>query len=311
MSARRLLVFGTAILAVAAIGPQISQATLKIAEAPVQMVITALPAHGNGPVERLTPGDISVLQGDTRGEVLSLQPLTGVMAAEQLVVLLDDSSQSASLSVHFNELRPFLEKLPATTEVAVGYMRNGTVLYVQPFTKDHDAAANSLRLPLGVPGVNGSPYFSLSDLLGHWPSKNPAQRRDVLMLTDGVDRYFGTSIIDDPYVDAAIRDAAKQKVAVYPIYLFGAGGYGRGLYTRTFAQSRLLLLAQQTGGYAYFEDFTNPVTIAPFLSDFDHRMANQYLISVAGLHGKGLQTVKVVSERPDVKITAAERVYLP
>lgn len=311
MNVHRLLFLGMVAVAQVAIAPAFAGSTLSIAPAPVQMAITALPAAGKGPIEPLTPSALTVLQGDTRAQVTSVERLTGPMAGAQLVILLDDSSGSASLTLHFSELRSFLKGLPATTEVAVGYMRNGMGPLVQPFTFNHEAAANALHVPLSVPGLNGSPYFALSDLIQHWPSAKPTPRRVVLMLTDGVDRYFDNSTIDDPYVDAAARDAVKQDVAVYSIYLRGAGRYGRGLYTTDFAQSRLSMLAGQTGGYAYFEDFTNPVTIAPFLSDFENRLANQYRITVAGLHGKGLQTVKVRSELPSVKITAPERVYLP
>ncbi len=311
MNVHRLLVLGTAALVPIAIDPEFAAATLNVAPAPVQMVITALPAHGKSPVEPLTPSALAVLQGDTRTQVTSVEPLTGDRSDMQMVILLDDSTRSASLTLHFSALRSFLKGLPPTAEVAVGYMRNGMGPLVQPFTLNHEAAANSLHVPLSVPGSNGSPYFALSELVQHWPSKKPAPRRVVLMLTDGVDRYFDNSMIDDPYVDAAILDAAKQGVAVYAIYLRGAGGGGQGAWTMDFAQSRLSIMAEQTGGYAYFEDFTDPVTIAPFLGDLQARLSNQYRITVAGLHGRGLQAVKVRSELPGVKITAPERVYLP
>lgn len=311
MLLHRLWVFGTALLALECLGPPLRAATLNLAERPTQLVITALPAQGGGAVEALTPSSLAVTQGDTQAQVVSVQPLTGETADLQLFVLLDDSSRSSALGLHFSELRKFFEALPPTTQIAVGYMRNGTFITVEPFTSKHAAAANSLRLPLDAPGINGNPYFALSSLVKHWPSTEQVTRRAVLMLTDGVDRYFGTPSIDDPYVDTAIRDAAKQEIAVYSIYLRGAGRYGRGLYTTDFAQSRLLQVAEQTGGYAYFEGLTNPVTVAPFLSDLQLRLASQYRITVTGLQGTGLQSINVRSVVPDIKVTAPERVYLP
>jgi hypothetical protein len=203
-----------------------------------------------------------------------------------------------------------LASLPASTQVAIGYMRNGTAAISQPFTVDHGKAVRALRLPLGVPGENGSPYFALSDLVQHWPSKEPANRRAVLMLTDGVDRYYDAAIVDDPYVDTAIRDALKQGVMVYSIYLRGAGQYARSGRATNFAQSRLLEVSEQTGGYAYFEGFTDPVTIAPFLKDLQDRLDHQYKAAIEVTSEKGVQPVKVHSEMLGLKIDAPTRIYV-
>jgi hypothetical protein len=127
---------------------------------------------------------------------------------------------------------------------------------------------------MAIPGVNGSPYFALSDLVKHWPSKQANRRRAVLMLTDGVDRYFGSATRDDPYVDAATKDALKKSVMVYSIYLQGAGLSGRNGWLTNVAQSRLMEVSQETGGYAYFQGFTDPVTISPFLNDLQDRLEN-------------------------------------
>ncbi len=288
--------------------------------APTQFVITVLSAHGGSPPERLSPRDFTVVEGKTPLPVSSLEPLAGDLGAMQLFILLDDSSPSSTLALHFGALRTFLKALPPSTQVAIGYMRNGTAPLVQPFTADHEAAASSLRLPLSAPGLNASPYFALSDLIEHWPASKesarngavePTPRRAVLMLTDGVDRYFGTSEEDDPYADAAIRTAQKQGVLVYSIYLRDSGAYDRNAWVTNFAQSRLDQLTRETGGYAYFQDFTNPVTIAPFLYDLADRLDNQYRLTLAGVTGRGLHDVKVRSVPAGIKVSAPSRVYVP
>ena len=227
------------------------------------MVVTVRAASGGSRLESLEVGDVSVLRGNTLAPVARLQRLAGDLADMQLFVFLDDSTRSSSLGVHLPESKTFLESLPATTQVAVGYMRNGTFALAQAFTEDHHKAASALRLPVAIPGENASPYFALSDLAKHWPSKQSTDRRAVLMLTDGVDRYYDASIVDDPYVDAAIHDALKKGVMVYSIYLPGAGLYGRGHWVTTVAQSRLIEVSEETGGYAYFLDFGDPVMISP------------------------------------------------
>ena len=277
---------------------------------PAQMVITVQPAHKGGAVEPLRAGDLAIMEGDTRVPVVQMQRLTGNLADMQLFVFLDDSTRSASLSIHLPSLRTFLKSLPPTTQVAVGYMHNGTFALAQAFTADHQKAANALRLPAAIPGENASPYFGLSDVVKHWPSKEPTGRRVVLAFTDGVDRYYDARTVDDPYVDTAIQDALKNGVSIYSIYLRGAGFYGRGEWVTNIAQSRLIQTSEQTGGYAYFEDFTDPVTIIPFLDDFRDRLENQYLVTFEPSGERGIHPVKLRTELPGVKIEGPSRIYV-
>ncbi len=297
-------------LALVTVTPAISASIPNTPAAQAQMVITVLPARAGNPPATLEPADLMVKQGKLPLPVTRLQRLTGDLADMQLFILLDDSTRSSSLGIQLPRLKTFVESLPATTQVAIGYMRNGTFGPVQAFTADHQKAANALRLPLAVPGDNGSPYFALSDLAKHWPSKESTNRRAVLMLTDGVDRYYGSEITDDPYVDEAVRDTLRDGVMVYSIYLRGAGLYGQGDWTTNVAQSRLLQVSQQTGGYAYFQDFTDPVSISPFLTDFEARLDNQYEVTMQMFSGKGVQSVKVQTEVPGLKIEAPSRIYL-
>ncbi|HWC96296.1 MAG TPA: hypothetical protein VG456_06095 [Candidatus Sulfopaludibacter sp.] len=277
---------------------------------PAQIVVTAQPASRNAQ-QTLATGDLAVEQGKASVPVTRLERLSGNLSGMQLFVLLDDSTRSASLGTQIPELKKFLNSLPATTQVAVGYMRNGAASLAQPFTADHAKAAAALRLPTAIPGANASPYFALSDLVKHWPSKEPAIRRAVLMLTDGVDRYYSGSIVDDPYVDAAFHDALKQGVMVYSIYLRGAGGYGRGGWATTIAQSRLMEVSDETGGHAYFEALSDPVTISPFLNNLQDRMDNQYRVTFQAVNQKGFQPVKLKTEVPGIKVTGPTHIYVP
>ncbi|MCU1235105.1 MAG: hypothetical protein JWP63_3072 [Candidatus Solibacter sp.] len=299
------------VAALAMLVPGFSATAPKVKGAPTEMVITVQPAHqgGNAP-QRLEAADVKLMQGKTSVHVTGLDRLSGDLADMQLFVLLDDSTRSSGLGIHLPELKTFLQSLPATTQVAVGYMHNGTFALQQGFTADHAKASDSLRLPAAIPGENGSPYFVVSDLAKHWPSEQATPRRAVLMLTDGVDRYYDTQVMDDPYVDAAVKDALQNGVMVYSIYLRGAGFYGRGGWATTLAQSRLNELSQETGGYSYWENFSDPVTITPFLNDFQKRLGNQYRLSFQAVTGHGSRPVKLGTEVPGIKIEGPSRVYV-
>jgi hypothetical protein len=130
------------------------------------------------------------------------------------------------------------------------------------------------------------------------------------MFTDGVDRYYGTVDYDDPYVATAISDALRNDLAVYSVYLRGAGFYGQRGLVRDFAQSRLTEVGAKTGGYAYFQDLTDPVTIAPFLSDFRDRLDHQYRVTFDALNKRGLEPVKLRTGLLGVKIEGPSRVYV-
>jgi hypothetical protein len=290
--------------------PAISAPKTNTTGATTQMVITVRPASGDNRSDGLEATDLAVLRGNISAPVLHLQRLAGEMADMQLFILLDDSSRSSSLAIQLPELKTFLESLPATTQVALGYMRNGTFGLVQAFTADHNKVASSLRLPASIPGENGSPYFVLSDLAKHWPSKQSTNRRAVLMLTDGVDPYYGAADMDDPYANAAIHDALKEGVMVYSIYLPGAGLYGRTGWVTNVAQSRLMEVSEETGGHAYSLGFTDPVTITPFLKDFQGRLDNQYRVTIEAWKDKGVQPVKLRTELRGLKIEGSTRVYV-
>ena len=232
---------------------------------------------------------ITVLQNRKLQDVTGWVPLRGARSGLQLVVLLDDSSRG-NLGLQFNDIRSFVNGLPPAAQVAIGYMRNGTPNLVQNFTSDHAQAVKSLRLPSGVAGGNGSPYFCLSDLVKHWPGGNSNVRREVIMVTDGVDRYSGARFDpENPYVQAATSDAQKAGVIVYSIYYRGAGRYDRSGLVTDGGQNYLTQVSGATGGKVYLEGFGNPVSFAPFLSDIQRKLQNQYELSFVSTAKPGLQ----------------------
>ena len=147
-------------------------------------------------------------------------------------------------------------------------------------TADHALAASALHLPDSIAGISASPYLCLSEFVKHWPADSgaPHKARFVLLLSDGVDPYNGsTSVMNQgsPYVDTAIADAQRAGVAVYSIYFADAGIYGGS--ANISGQDYLNHLTQATGGTDYWEGMGNPVSTAPFLSKFQSTLAETYI----------------------------------
>jgi hypothetical protein len=273
-------------------------------------IITVKRSRAALEVKPLASNDVFAYTGKNRTEVTSLQPLQGDQASMQLFIFLDDSTRSGTLGTQLPELKNFVRSLPPSTQVAIGYMRNGGFNLVQGFTTEHERAANSLRLPQSIPGVNGSPYFALSYLVKHWPSKEQAGRRAVLMLTDGVDRYYENNSTADPYVDASAKDSQHFGVLVYSIYMHGAGLYSSSGWGVTMAQSRLDQVSKATGGELYTQGLISPISLAPYLSELTDRLSNQYRVTFVASKNSGLQTVQFRTEVPGVKIIGPQKVLV-
>jgi hypothetical protein len=279
---------------------------------PVRMVLTAEPHHSKDKVPVISQQDVAVQQGKEKPKIIDWQALQNDRATLQLAILIDDGTDT-ELGIQFNDLRQFIESQPSTTQVAVGYMRNGTVMETQGFTQDHAKAAKALRLPLGSGSINASPYVSLSDFVKRWPESNV--RREVLMISSGIDPLYPSPDIQDPYLDQAIEQCQRAGILVHSIYYSMAGHFGHSFWRNSWGQNYLSKLADGTGGEAYWQGFTNPVSFDTFLKDLSQRLQNQYLITFRALASnskKGsFERVKFSTELPNVELIGAERVYVP
>jgi hypothetical protein len=275
---------------------------------PVQAIVTIEALHDKT-VPALNPQDFMAYQGHDRLQVTDVMALQGDLAGMELFILLDDASAS-SLATQFGDLRQFMKAQPATAAIGIGYMRNGTVDTVQAFTKDHDHAAQSLRLPLSSFGASASPYLSLSDLIKHWPGNS--RRREVVLVTSGIDPLGGVGPID-PYLDTAIDDAQRNGIIVYAIYSPGFGHSGHSVWRMDWGQNHLAQLGEETGGEAYMLGFGAPVSFEPYLAEITDHLAHQYRATVLMKPGKkaGFQDVRFATEVPDAELVSPNRIYVP
>lgn len=276
---------------------------------PVHTVVTVEPHKGsNMPV--IGREDVLVTEGKDRDQVTEWIPAQGDQAALEFFILIDDGANT-SVGNQLEAIRKFIVAQPATAKVGLAYMQNGTARIVQNLTTDHDSVTKALRLPSGIAGINGSPYFSLSDLVKHWPAGAP--RREVLMISDGIDRYYEGGDLEDPYVSAATDDAQKAGIIVSAIYTPGIGHFGHSYYQSYWGQLYMARVADKTGGEAYYVGMMGaPVTFTPYLDDLSTRLTHQYLLTFLAKPPKkaGLQAVKIKTEVSNADLVAMDKVWV-
>lgn len=324
-------------------GAQSSNSQQKAASTTVQthMVITDQAVREDSELAVLRPENIQVKQGKDSLKVNTLLPARGDNAALQLFILIDDTCDTG-IGNNLNDLRDFINAQPATTVVGVAYMSNATIQVVQNFTADHALAAKAVRLPRGSLAAMDSPYLSLISLVNGWPEQNV--RREVLMITDGIDRLRGerTSSFPSPTrgrtpssrgssqtmaptvsqntmptmsidADRASTTSQRYKVIVHSIYATGVGRAGRNAWEAQLGQAGIAKIADETGGEYFALGTQNAVSFKPYLDRMQRIFENQYYLVFQAVPRQkaGLQRVNITTDQANAEIAAADNVWVP
>jgi hypothetical protein len=255
----------------------------------------------------ITKDDVQLFQGKERKQIADWKK--GEQLA--LAILIDDSIET-NAGGQWDYLKEFIMAQPATTYIAVGYIRNNATQVAQDFTPDKALAAKALRIPIGIGGLGSSPYLGVMDMLKRWP--DTGVRRSVILISSGVDYFRGSTFgAFYPDLDSVIQRAERQNTNIWSIYFPSSGHRGHSFYLVNYAQNNLAKMADDTGAESYFLGFGTPVAIKPYLEEISAHLSNQYLLTFAGSGGsKGkLQSVKVKTELPAVEFFTPSAVFLP
>ena len=273
-----------------------------------RLIVTAEPKD-NHPLPVLERDDITAEVANKPGQVVSWTPLTGAQAGLQLYIVIDDAD-STTIGNQFGDLKKFINSQPGTTQIGIAYLRYGSAQIAQAPTTDHASAVHALRLPLGEPGIDGSPYIALQDLIKKWTPTN--ERREILAIMSGIDPYYTSPDMFDPYLAGAVSAAQKGNIVVSSIYYSSRGHFGHSFFRITWGQNYLSMLDEDLGGEFYWEGTHNPVAFQPFLSEFGNWLNHQYLLTVRSdvPRKPELEPVKVSTPKPNVSLVAASKVYL-
>ncbi len=302
----------------------------------VHMVITDEAVRDDSEVPILRPENVQVNQGKTSLKVDHLIPARGDNAALQLFILIDDTCDTG-IGNSLNDLRDFINAQPATTVVGVAYMSNASIQIAQNFTADHAAAAKAVRLPRGSLSAMDSPYLSLISLIKGWPEQKV--RREVLMVSDGIDRLrtdptaragyspsygratrapmpttmsTGMNTIS-PDADTASTTAQRYGVIVHGIYATGVGRLGRNSWEAQLGQGGVGKIADESGGEYYSLGTQNLVSFKPYLDRLQRVLDNQYYLVFGAVprNKAGLQRVRISTQTAGFEIAAADNVWVP
>ena len=308
------------------------------------VVITDAALQGNTTPPRLDITGVKLKLNKKDVKVTQVVPARGAAATLQLVILIDDTLDT-SIGNHLQELKDFIKAQPSSTQIGVGYMANATFQLIQNFTTDHNAAANAIRLPRGAFSTMDSPYLSLISLVKSWPKQNV--RREVLMVTDGIDR-----LREEPYrgggggmgmgsgmgagmgggmgmgpgvgvyhsmpqisTDATTASEISQRynVIVYSLYGVGVGRAGRSSTMSWNGLTALEKVSDETGGECFSLSTTQLVSFKPYLERLSNFLANQYFLAFDAVpKGKkgSLQRINLQTEIPNSELLAPDNVWV-
>src|SRR5215469_5949643 len=293
---------------------------------PVHVVITDAALREDAELPRLQKEDVKVKQGKTFLKVDQLIPAQGENATLQLMILIDDTLNT-SIGNNLNDIKEFISAQPPSTVIGVAYMSNATINVVQNFTADHDLAVKAVRLPRGGFSTMDSPYLSLISLVKGWQQQNV--RREVLMVTDGIDRLRGEKpepsrmgpnigavyhTMPTISTDATSASEISQRfnVVVYSLYATGVGRAGRSSWDLQLGLSGLSKIAEETGGECFSLGTSQLVSFQPYLERFQKLLSNQYYVVFQAVPKKnaGLQRVNVQTELSNSEILAPDNVWV-
>ncbi len=272
----------------------------------VSMIVTVETRRGKQ-VPVIHSNDVLVKQGNERRPVTGWEAFQGNNAALELYLLIDDFL-GFEFASQIQDVERFINEQPSTASVGVAYMRNGTVDVMQKPTRDHAAAAKSVRLP--QPISSGSPYESVTELIKRWSAGAP--RREIMMISPGFEP-FGVTVINNPFVEEAVTAAQRAGILVFTAYAPAAGHWSHTWWRINWGLTYLSQIADETGAEAYGSAGVVPVSFKPYFDDLTQRLQHQYQLTFVPKPqaSSGMQSVSVRTEVPDVDLLAPDRVFVP
>jgi hypothetical protein len=187
---------------------------------------------------------------------------TNVLEPVNMAILIQDDLVS-HVSNELKITAEFIRSLPEGSRVMVGYITAGSLQVRQPFTRDLNAAAKSLRILVSNTSATPfNPYVEVLEALRKFDTKG-TNRNVLLLVSDGLDTSRGfdaSSVLFSIDLERAIKEAGRRKVAIYSFFAPSTGLTRRNYLLASYGQSSLNRISKETGGDAFFQGMTDFVS---------------------------------------------------
>jgi VWFA-related protein len=272
---------------------------------PITIPITIRSRGSRAKQELQEVGNIIVREDGEEQQILSIRRF-GAGDPISVAVLIQDDVVS-SISNEIKSIADFIRRLPRGSRVMVGYIRSGALDVRQKFTGDLDRAAGALRVPIGsATAAPYNPYVEVIEGLKRFEGL-PKGRRAMLVISDGVDISRGldsVSVAQSIDLERAVKQAQRLSVAIYSFYAPTVTVTARNnQFLASNGQGSLEVLADETGGQAFFQGTGAPVSFDPFLNDLAMAFTRQIALTYLSTHGKkGYHRIEIRSDNTGVEI---------
>jgi hypothetical protein len=278
-----------------------------VAKVPITTVVSVLGPNYSAP-PAVGKSDVVVRTGKVREDIVGWDAAQGDKSALELAILIDDGT---NIGNQLDDLRKFIRAQSKATSVGLFYASSGLTQAVSPFSTDHDAVAQKLRITLGQFRISTSIYLAIMDLMSKW--RPSGARREILVIADGIDRFRG-----DPYspdVILTIQRAQKAGIMIHTLFARDSDRAGRNSFRAGYGQSNLAQMTDETGGESFFQGFDTPISFTPFLDQLDMVLHNQYFLTFTTLSSTKkngeYRGFRVSTEQQNVEISGARHVWVP
>jgi len=292
---------------VAALPARAQQQQAASSKVPIKTVVTVLGPNYTAP-PALGKSDVVVYTGKQREDVTGWVQAQGDQSALELAIVIDDG---ANINTQLEDVRNFIRAQSKATSVGLFYASSGMTETLSPFSTDHDAVAKKVRIAEGMPSVSASVYLALMDLIAKWHATGA--RREILLISDGIDRLHGDP--SSPDVTETIQKAQRAGIMIHTVYARVGDREGRNLFRLNYGQSNLAQITDATGGEAFFQGLDTPISFGPYLAQLDTALHNQYFLTfttAGSTKKKGeFRGFRVQTEQRNVEISAARAVFVP
>ena len=255
--------------------------------------------------ELMPIGTLTVREDGDVQNILSIRAI-GIETPMMVEVLIQDDVVS-SISNEIATIKEFINHLPRESRVLVGYIRSGSLEVRQTFTADRERAVSALRIPIGsASAAPYNPYVEIIEGLRRFEAM-PKGRRALLVVSDGLDISRGidssqpSQSID---LERAIKEAQRQGAAIYSFYapsVTSASLNNSRLIGN--AQGSLERLSDETGGRAFFQGTSAPVSFDTFLKELAGTFQRQIALTYLSTHSnKGFHRIEISSDMKNIVI---------